>query len=161
MAGTMEPDELADLAKERWRLFLSQWAAEFADERGNWQSGLAGRLGVTPSAINKQARFARGKRPQTIQRAIARLQIDPDFFYNPRLKDPHWRDFVRKKAPEAAAENKHWQRFVRYGWPEKLKLTDEEIGWLRATPFRGGPQSVDDYIGAAEVLFREALKEPT
>jgi transcriptional regulator with XRE-family HTH domain len=149
----------------RWRLFLAQFAAEFGD---GWQSELARRVGVSQSMLSKHLQGeVKSVRLHTIELTCARLGIDRAFFFDASLGDaPSYREHLegpRRATPAphvTGQESPHWQRFVRLGLAERLGLSDEQIEWLRAAPFRGGAQSVDDYITAAESIVRADLPEP-
>lgn len=153
----------ADLQKRRWLLFLEQYSTDVGE---GWQTNLAARIKTSPSTINKQTTGRRGPSRQTIQLAIEALQIAPDFFTSPEIGDaPHYRDYVGKRSgakttAPARSDSPHWRRFVQLGGPDRYGLTDEQLAWVRNAPFRGGAQSVDDYIAAAEMVARQHMPEP-
>jgi transcriptional regulator with XRE-family HTH domain len=150
-----------DLQKRRWTLFLTQYAR---DHGQGWQSALAARIHSSPSTINKQASGKRGPSRKTVQLAIETLGIAADFFSAPWLENPDYRDFIGGKKPKAApiepSDSIHWHRFVALGGPDRFGLTEEELRWVHIAPFRGGAQSVDDYIAAAETIVRQRMPEP-
>jgi len=154
-----------DTPSRRWRAFLEQVATDLGD---GWQSELARRLGVTPSAIQKHHAGERKKPSEMIDRVVQRMGVSRDFFEDPSLDDPNYKDFRRRPAGSHAQlsgtvqrpGNVHWRRFELLGVAERLGLTSEQVEWVRSAPFRGGPQSVDDYIAAAEMVVRHDLGEP-
>lgn len=156
-----------DLPTRRWRLFLKQYEDEYGH---GWQTQLAAKLHLDTSTINKQAKGERGPSRKTMQLAVEVFGIDPGFFSDVTLGPaPVWTDHrrtaQRPAAPSAAAvvsmaENRHWRRFLDLAGPDRYGLTDDQIEWLRGAPFRGGVQSVDDYIAAAELIARRDQPHP-
>lgn len=151
------------LYKRRWQLFLRQFAEDFG---GGWQTELEGRSGIHQTAFGKQLRGV-GPNVQTLNLAVDRLRIRRDFFFDETLIEPHYRDFLIGGGARAGSGgdaapggNRHWRRFLDLGGPGRYGLSDDQIAWLRTAPFRGGPQSVDDYIAAAELIARRDMPHP-
>jgi transcriptional regulator with XRE-family HTH domain len=146
------------LPVRRYRLLLRQFADEFGD---GWQTELAHRLRLDPSAIQKQHAGERAPSRKTIQLAIEIFKLDANFFYDTQLGEaPQFRDFLRTSGPAAPvlaspADNPHWRKFVSLRLHEQLGLTPAETAWVREAPLRGGPTSMDDYVTVAEALLRK------
>jgi hypothetical protein len=152
------------LYKRRWQLFLRQFAEDFGD---GWQTELQQRSGVHQTAFGKQLKGV-GPNIQTLNLAVDRLRIRREFFFDQTLAEPSYRDFLiggsasapRANGPARPFENRHWRRFLDLAGPARYGLSDEQIAWLQRAPFRGGPQSVDDYIAAAELIARRDMPQP-
>jgi hypothetical protein len=114
------------------------------------------------SAINKQQAGSRSPSRQTISLACTTLGIDSSFFYDVTLGDePLWTEHRTKAGgPKVVPMNPHWLKFKARGRIEALKLTPEQVEWIRTAPFRGGPQSPEDYERAAEAIVRHLPLDP-
>jgi hypothetical protein len=98
-----------ELASERYRLLVEQLRDEAGGGHG-WQQHVADRLGVTQPhpkmIVEREKRAGRA----IIARAITRLRLRPEFFFEPSLGEPDYRDFVDDH--EVAPDPPFWREFL-------------------------------------------------
>ena len=91
------------LAKERYLLLLQQVQEEVGY---GWQSEAARKLGVTQALISQMASGSRSPGLNAIDRAQARLRLDPSFFYDAELENPHYRNFIGRRPVTKDAQRR-------------------------------------------------------
>lgn len=148
---------------ERLGALLRELHAELpeADRGHGWKALLADRLGIHDSTVSKALS---DERPYgslaTAMQVATRLGIEVDYFTARDLGTRRsYRDWKRASVAAPAA-NPHLDAFDRSGLATMLRLTPEELAWVRAAPFRGGPQSMQDYVNAAGVIVARTHEEP-
>ncbi|UJR81454.1 Hypothetical protein I5071_35130 [Sandaracinus amylolyticus] len=152
------------LPGQRLRLLLDQLRVEWDERHGDspgFQRDAAKKTGMSESQVSKLVKGERaGGDLKTLFDVIRTMKIRPDFFFDEALSEPHYRQFVKSRGPKLAPVSEAWATFLEIGGPKKYGLTTEQTEWLRTAPFRGGAQSVDDYIAAARAITKATAQRP-
>lgn len=167
-------------AKERYRQLLEQLKAEFEQREKKvhgWKEWAADLLDIRGEYVGMLLTDPkRGAGRQTIERAIKKLGIRSEFFYDAALREPRFRDFTGKKAStpeptlvrEAGAdygahldEEDERALWGFLGSGVRAPIDADEVERLRAWArgsHRKGALTVNDYAEALDLM--RTTREP-
>lgn len=119
------------LAQDRFRLFLAQYAKEAG--RG-WQPKLAREVWRDEKKQPLISMWATGEREPSldaVETVIARLQVDPLFFFDQSAADPQYRDYLGRAEVYEPSELDYAAFHEWLETPEGQSATPEERMELR------------------------------
>lgn len=154
------------LPARRVRLLVEQLREEWVERHGDapgFQRDTAKRTGMSESQVSRLLNEKRGGGDlKTLFDVIETMRLRPDFFFDETIEAPRYRDYLRSRdaGPAPVPESQAWRTFLEIEGPRVYGLTPEQTEWLRTAPFRGGAQSVDDYIAAARALTCQTAERP-
>lgn len=127
----------ASTAVHRYVLLIRQLGEEVGF-RGNWQTEVGKRLGIGQSQVSRILSGQRNAGRRTIDTAVERLSIRPDFFFGRFPHDPHYRDFVG--IDKNRTKHSAHQALVDFlKSHEGISTTNEERVWLSMQRWPGEP----------------------
>lgn len=136
---------------QRLWLLIDQLAQEYGRERG-WPQRVAKRTGLSLSYVRKLHSGERtGTTVTKLDSVRRKMRLDPRFFSDPSLTDPHYADFVGVGADER--ETDVWVEF-RSEYPRFDLLSERQVTQLLDMEFTGGkPSSAFVYRAMADWML--------
>ena len=95
---------------DRYRLLLEQMREAYIDERGRehgWKAWAGRKLGIQGEYVGMLLTDPnRGIGTDVLDRAVAGLHLDANFFHDPALKRPHYKDYQRTRQRDRTATSR-------------------------------------------------------
>ena len=147
-----------ELATRRFRLLVQQLSAE-----GLSQRRIARKLGISQGAVSFAVTGRNATSARTIGRAIERLRLRPEFFFDPGLGDrPSYRDHVGTPAGGDDDGPVAWVQLESEGYVDEVRaagVDEAVIQHVRRTPEPPAghtKEDLRDMLDAAVTRLRRA-----